>query len=86
MQLGAHHFATQLEIGSSNIFALVFPLLLAAAPLFTQHYRPAFAVAGGTILLTFSILAARSIGVFYLPAAALLLLSAIPFRDHTRAT
>ena len=83
---GATHFATQFQIDAqASFFALIFPVILAAVPLFARSARRTLALAAGALLLVFSILAALSVGVFYLPAAALLLLSAIPFRDHTRA-
>ena len=86
-QTGATHLATQFEInGGGNFFALVFPVILAAVPLFGRNARRTLALATGALLLVFSILAALSVGAFYLPAATLLLLSAIPSRDHRRAT
>jgi hypothetical protein len=78
--------AAQLAIeGGSPFLALVYPVILAAVPLFAQSSRRVLLLVG-TMLLGFSILGAASGGVFHVPAALLLLLAAIPSRDHTRAT
>ncbi len=85
-QPGAHDFASQFVIAAPNLFAIVFPVILAAVPLFGQQSRRVLALVAGMLLLVLSLLAAMSFGIFYLPAAALLLLSAISSRQHPRAT
>jgi hypothetical protein len=85
-QQAAHRVAQLAIEGGRPFLALAFPVILAAIPLFGQNSRRALLLVAGTMLLVFSILGAASGGVFYLPAALVLLLAAIPSRQHTRAT
>ena len=77
--MAAHHAAQFAVDGRQRPFiGLVFPVILAAAPLFAQRSRRALLLVVGTMLLVLSILGSDSGGVFYLPAAMLLLFAAIP--------
>ena len=64
--------------GERPFLALAFPVILAAVPLFAQRSRRMLLLLAGILLFVFSILGAASGGTFYLPAATLLLLAAIP--------
>jgi hypothetical protein len=66
--------------GSGGMIPLIFPIVLAAAPLFADKSRRAVQLGSGALLLMFCMLGALSIGEFYLPAAILTLLGAIPSR------
>ena len=72
--------------GYGGMGPIVFPIVLAAAPLFAGKSRRVVQLVAGTLLLVFCMLAALSIGAFYLPAAILTLLGAIPSREVPRAT
>ena len=79
--------ATGFEVnGAGGFVPLAFPVVLAAAPLFARRSRRVIMLLTGTLLLAFCILAALSVGIFYLPAALLILFGAIPSRQAARAT
>jgi hypothetical protein len=72
--------------GYGGMVPIVFPIVLAVAPLFAGKSRRVVQLVTGTLLLLFCVLAALSIGAFYLPAAILTLLGAILSREVPRAT
>jgi hypothetical protein len=72
--------------GYGGMAPIVFPIVLAASPLFADKSRRVVQLVAGTLLLAFCMLAALSIGAFYLPGAILTLLGAIPSREVPRAT
>jgi hypothetical protein len=72
--------------GYGRMGPIALPIVLAAAPLFAGKSRRVVQLVAGTLLLVFCMLAALSIGAFYLPAAIVTLLGAIPSRHVPGAT
>ena len=68
---------TALEVnGPRIVFALGIPILLALLPFAFRKQRRAALLGAGLLMLCFCFLGALSVGIFYLPAVALLLLAA----------
>lgn len=65
--------------GTSVYFLLAIPVLLAAAPLFTMRPYHQFALnaVASVMLVALTVVGAASIGLFYLPAALLLVIASI---------
>jgi hypothetical protein len=87
-QATAAHRAAQFAVNGAQrpFIGLAFPVILAAAPLFAHRSRRVLLLLMGTMLLVLSISGSDSGGVFYLPAATLLLLAAIPSRGGAPVT
>ena len=80
--------ATALQVNGPHIvFVLSIPILLALSPLAFRKHRRAALLAAGALTLCFCILGALSVGIFYLPAALLLLIAgAITGAEPARPT
>jgi hypothetical protein len=70
----------------TGLVAIAFPMVLAAAPLFARRERRTVLFVTGILLLVLSVLTASSGGLFYVPAALLLLLGTIRASNAPRAT
>lgn len=73
-------YKTGLEVnGSRVVFVVVIPVLLTIAPLLLQRRR--VRIVSGGLLLIFCMVAAASIGLLFLPAALLLIVSGMAMQN-----
>jgi hypothetical protein len=65
--------------GPSMILSLSIPILLALAPILVRAQPRTVRLTAGALLLVYCVLGALSVGLFFLPSALLLLISAVRF-------
>lgn len=76
--------ASALDVNGPHVVAVLgIPVVLALSPLLVRKQRRAALLAAGALTLGFCVVAALSVGTFYLPTALLLLIAAAT-TDATR--